>query len=147
MVGGTIGSTALFQRRDISVQEDDKQAAAAINSFLSTLPKTPTRPDLELDEVAIHFRCGDIMGDRLVGDRYQLLHFGEYVKRISNTTRTIGIVTQPFEKSRNRLKDSAYVDICRNATLLLADYLQGSYPEATTSIRNGPNETMATGYA
>ena len=59
----------------------------------------------------------------------------------------MGIVTQPFEKERNRSQDKSKVDNCRAATYHLVDYLQGFLPSAKISIHNGPDETLPMTYA
>lgn len=103
--------------------------------------------DIVLDDVAIHFRCGDIMGGVKRSD-FGMIQFSEYLKWIpTNTTNTIGILTQPFEKDRNRAIDGRKSEDCRQATYLLVDYLQAHYPHTRISIRNDRNETLPITYA
>jgi hypothetical protein len=106
----------------------------------------PLVPNVMLDDVAIHFRCGDVMGGARRGD-FGMIKFSEYTKWISKEARTIGILTQPFEKERNRGRDAGKVDGCRKATHLMVDYLQNFLPHATISIHNGLNETLPLAFA
>jgi len=100
------------------------------------------------DDVAIHLRCGDIMG-KVSRTDYGFIKFSEYAKWIRNdtTTKSIGIITQPFHKNLLRQLDQDHVDQCRNVTYTLVKYLQTAYPQARVSIHNGPNETMPHAFA
>eukprot|EP00980_Cylindrotheca_fusiformis_P017384 scaffold5395_cov126-Cylindrotheca_fusiformis.AAC.4 len=106
----------------------------------------PLVPDVVLDDVAIHFRCGDVMGGARRSD-FGMIKFTEYLRWISPEARSIGILTQPFDPSRNRLVDKRRVGRCRNATFLLVDVLQQSFPQTRITIHNGPNETLPLAYA
>jgi hypothetical protein len=106
----------------------------------------PLIPHVDLDDVAIHFRCGDVMGGAKRND-FGMIKFSEYKKWISPNARTVGILTQPFEKERNRAKDAGRVDACRKATYALADNIQSYLPNATISIHNGINETLPLAFA
>jgi hypothetical protein len=106
----------------------------------------PLIPDVTLDDAVIHFRCGDVMGGAKRND-FGMIKFSEYPKWISHNAQRIGILTQPFDKDRNRPMDQRKTEGCRAATYLLVDYLQKSYPKTTISIHNGPNETLPLAYA
>jgi hypothetical protein len=108
--------------------------------------QAPLIPNVTLDDVVIHFRCGDVMGGAKRDD-FGMIKFSEYKKWISKDARSIGILTQPFEKERNRGKDAGKVEGCRRATYLLVDCLQTFLPNATISIHNGPTETLPLAYA
>jgi hypothetical protein len=103
-------------------------------------------PNITLDEIALHFRCGDVMGGADRND-YGMIQFTEYIKWIDPNTTTIGILTQPFDKSLVRRQDSGKINDCRQAVYLLVDYLQGHYPKATITIRNNEKETLPLTYA
>jgi hypothetical protein len=103
-------------------------------------------PDVEVDDVAIHFRCGDFMGGFKRHD-LGMIKFTEYKKWISNDTQSIGIVTQPFEKERNRRVDQANVTFCNHTVHHMVDYLQPFYPSAKISIRNTVNDTLPVSFA
>lgn len=94
-----------------------------------------------LDDVAIHFRCGEIMGLTKRSD-YGIIQFTEYLKWIhKDNTSSIGILTQPFERKHNRSQDGKKAKDCKQATYLLVDYLQQHFPQASISIRNDRSET------
>ena len=99
------------------------------------------------DDVAIHFRCGDVLNlTRPRGD-YGITRFAEYTKRISPEARSIGIVTQPFEPSRNRPHDQAHTGPCQTLVESLVRYLRRSLPHVESiAIRNGPHETLVLAY-
>jgi len=106
----------------------------------------PLIPDVQLDDVALHFRCGDVLGG---ANRYDfgMIRFNEYKKWIPNNTESIGILTQPFEKSNARNVDKRKTELCREVVYALVDYLQEFAPNATISIHNGANETLPLAYA
>ena len=108
-------------------------------------PLNPILPDEELDDVAIHFRCGDIFSTSLPD--FGIINFHEYLKFISPQVRSIGIVTQPFETDRNRKVDADRTEDCKRVVLSLVDFLHASYPNANISIRNDKNETLPLAFA
>ncbi len=108
---------------------------------------TYPRTDLEIDDAAIHFRCGDVFGETKK-DVYGLIKFREYVERIPNeTTRSIGIHTQSFNISLLREADQDTVHDCEKVVHILVMYLQRVYPNATISIRNTMDDTIPISYA
>lgn len=108
--------------------------------------KPPSHPNVQVDDVAIHFRCGDVFGGSMRSD-FGVIKYSEYTKWIRNNTRSIGILTQPFEKDLNRRIDSGKVDSCKKAVMLLVEYLAQAYPSSAITIHNGPNETLPLAYA
>jgi hypothetical protein len=61
---------------------------------------------------------------------------------------SIGIVTQPFQKDRNRKIDGQRAEACRIVVGKLVEYLQGFYPKARISVRNDPDtEPLPVAYA
>jgi hypothetical protein len=123
----------------------------SLHSSIITSPESspPLFSNIELDQVAIHFRCGDAFGGAKKND-YGVIKFSEYKKWIAKNgdTKTIGIVTQPFEKHLIfREQDAVKVDECRQATTALVDYLQDFLPEARIRIHNTENETLPLAYA
>jgi hypothetical protein len=131
-----VGSSSLYHHPSIPVDQE-----------------APLIPGVVLDDVAIHFRCGDIFGGQRRND-FGFIHFSEYKKWIDkNNTRRIGILTQPFVKKRNRQRDRGKTKECKNATYLLVEYLRDYMdggPQAendTISIHNGPNETLPLAFA
>ena len=106
----------------------------------------PLIPDIQLDDVALHFRCGDVLGGARRND-FGMIRFNEYKKWIPNNMESIRILTQPFEKDRNRGQDKRKADNCRTVVYALVDYLQEFAPKAKISIHNGVNETHPLTYA
>ena len=106
----------------------------------------PLIPNITLDDVALHFRCGDVMGGVRRGD-FGMIKFNEYPKWIWNNTRSIGVLTQPFDANLTRVRDGRKIDSCRQAVYLLTEYLQRHFPNASISIRNSREETLPLTYA
>jgi hypothetical protein len=134
-----------------------------------TTKTSPLLPHVQLDDVVIHFRCGDIMASRHFFFRF--LKFKEFANRIDPKVESIGIVTQPFGGGKQQIKtnnnssntssnhttneqardkdhdDSFRVTICQRIVYRFVDYLQERFPKARISIHNGPDETIALAYA
>jgi hypothetical protein len=102
--------------------------------------------NITLDDVAIHFRCGDIMGSCDRSD-YGIIAYSEYSKRIFENTTSIGILTHPFDKQLTRSMDSSKTEDCKDAVYLLVEYLQDHFPHATITIRNSARDTLPLTYA
>ena len=110
----------------------------------------PLYPNVELDDVAIHYRCGDV----LMGGNgpFYFPKYEAYAQNISPEARSIGIVTQPFEtvegqqyRTRDKLEESgARCSLMVNG---LVDYLQPRFPNAKISIRNEKQETLTLAYS
>jgi hypothetical protein len=103
-------------------------------------------PHVDIDDVAIHFRCGDIMKG-FNSDAYGIVQYDSYRQYISPFTRTIGIVTASFNETLLRHRDQGTAKVCRLLIHGLVEYLQYFFPRAVISIRNGPEETLALAYA
>mmetsp|Transcript_3105 Transcript_3105/g.4487 ORF Transcript_3105/g.4487 Transcript_3105/m.4487 type:complete len:450 (-) Transcript_3105:260-1609(-) len=105
------------------------------------------RKEIEIDDAAIHFRCGDVFG-YTTKTQYGVIQFREYVKRIPKaTTKTIGIHTQPFDVSLLRNYDKDAADTCKVVIGIMVNYLQHEYPNATITVRNTQNDTIPLTYA
>ena len=76
-----------------------------------------------------------------------MIKFTEYERWVSPEPKSIGILTQPFDPSRNRRLDIRRLHYCRNATYALVEILQETYPETKITIHNGPNETLPLAFA
>lgn len=112
----------------------------------------PLYPDkesgVELDDAVIHFRCGDLMES--VHPHYGMMPYGAFADPISPDVRSIGIVTQPFEKwaqhrpgdKRKRLRER-----CRVVVMDFVDYLQGRFPHARIRVHNRKEDTVPLTYA
>jgi hypothetical protein len=115
----------------------------------------PLLSETDLDDVAVHFRCGDIMIGSASGVYYGFQKFHEIARYISPAASSIGIVTQPFadDESDNRTRetfksplDRSIGNRCRVVVEALVDYLQESFPRAIIRIHNGKNENVALAY-
>jgi hypothetical protein len=107
---------------------------------------TPLLPNIELDDVAIHFRCGDIM-EVQPHYAYGYTRFSFVANYISNEARSIGIVTQPFQGQQQRRMDGTEHTRCPILIGAFQQYLQDRFPNATVQVRNSPDETVALSYA
>jgi hypothetical protein len=132
---------------------------------------TPQRYDqpilkkINIDDVAFHFRCGDIMAAQ--NPHYGFMRFPSYTKRIHGIGqfRSIGIITQPFfgggqGRKRDRRRGSA--DRCRKVIYAFKHYLEeqnytyntfdnntgiNTVSKVKVHIRNNANEYITTAYA
>jgi hypothetical protein len=102
--------------------------------------------EVSFDEVAIHFRCGDILNLPNPRGDYGLIRYSEYQKRIDPSVKSIGLITQSFDKSRNREADQVNTDACRDLANLLVGRFKTDFPEATITIRNDQSETLTLAY-
>lgn len=107
-------------------------------------PFEPLLSNVTIDDVAIHFRCGDVIG--INTDTYGLIRFDFYRDNISISATTIGIITQSFQIKQNREVDGYFVAPCQALTESLVEYLQSYFPDAVVRIRN-QDETPALSYA
>jgi hypothetical protein len=78
------------------------------------------------------------------------MKFSAYTRLISPDIESIGIITQPFE----RTNQSRYFDAtenkrkkCKELVTAFDERLSASFPKARIRIHNGPNETIALAYA
>ena len=110
----------------------------------------PLFPDAKVDDVAIHFRCGDVLMGAYGPFYYP--RYEEYTNLISPEARTIGIVTQAFameEGVQARGRDSIETsgERCRVLVEGFVDFMKERLPKAKFSIHNGPEETITLAYA
>jgi hypothetical protein len=108
----------------------------------------PLFPDTDIDDACLHFRCGDLMLSS--HPSFGFMKFSAFSKRIANDTRSIGIVTQPFDNDgQSRKEDAGATKMarCKDVVLLFRDHLVEKFPDARIRIHNGRNETIALTYA
>ncbi|GAX17309.1 hypothetical protein FisN_10Lu173 [Fistulifera solaris] len=105
----------------------------------------PLRSDVELDDVVIHFRCGDII-ELKAHHKYHYVRWSVLAKRISPAARTIGIVTQPSQGQTRKI-DNHNRDRCTQLLGPMQTYLQQRLPWAQVRIRNAPEETIALAFS
>lgn len=121
---------------DKFVQEDSREKSLQV-----PMPTSPLLPGVELDDVAIHFRCGDIIEVR-AHHKYRYARWSSLAKLISPDARSIGIVTQP-RNGQVRGVDSSNRDRCPQLLEPMLAYFQKKFPRAKVSLRNSPEETIA----
>jgi hypothetical protein len=110
--------------------------------------KTPLFPKTELDEAVLHFRCGDLIGINHPG--FGFMKFASYSRHLHSSTKTIGIVTQPFnETGQHRKTDGGRIrrEKCYKVVMAFVDHLQEAFPAAKITIRNSADETIALTFA
>jgi len=105
----------------------------------------PLAPDIKLDDVAVHFRCGDVLGGANRND-FGVIKFDEYKRQISPTVKSIGILTQPFNKTLLRSQDKGKAENCRKVVGVLVDYLEKAFPKSTVNVHNGIEDTLPVTY-
>ena len=109
----------------------------------------PLHSKVDIDDVAINFRCGDVMASR--HSYFTFLKLSAIARRIdTNSTRSIGIVTQPFN-TLSRIADEKDYDyfqqnVCKDVTLAFQQYLTDSFPSSKVFIYNDSDETIALAY-
>jgi hypothetical protein len=108
------------------------------------LPSKPLHSKMELDSVAIHFRCGDLLGNlnSEMNENYGLMPFYVYTSLLTKKDTTIGIVTAPFDPDYLRKQDVHHGPQCQELVERFRDYVQEHAPWAKVSIRNDPTETI-----
>ena len=157
--------SAIFEQNYL-IPEAKEPPFTPINATGGTIYKVPIHgyfqngplfPGVKLDDVVIHYRCGDILLPGAFGPFY-FPKFEEYTKLISPEARSVGIVTQPFSSndpsSQTRKRDKTDESGVRCKVLVggLVDYIYEHCPniaenEGGIHIHNGPNETVALAYA
>ena len=103
----------------------------------------PLYLDEELDQVSIHFRCGDVMkGFQTIN--YGMVPFDVYRSvLLGKNYSSIGIVTQPFDKGKIlRDLDAEYSNDCKHIVTSLQNYLSDHFSSAKVSIRNSQSDTI-----
>jgi hypothetical protein len=101
-----------------------------------------------LDDAVLHFRGGDLFNSNHPG--FGFMKFSAFSKHISPDTKSIGIVTQPFDSGgQQRQGDSSSQKQQRHRLVVMAlvDFLKEKFPQARITIHNGRNETIALAYA
>lgn len=109
------------------------------------MPAKPLFPDIQLDDVVIHFRCGDII-ETTPHYQYGYTRFSFLANLISPQATTIGIVTQPFQGQHRRMDGTNHTR-CPILIHAFKHYLQQHFPQAAIQLRNAPTETIALSYA
>ena len=125
--------------------DESKNTDNKTSSLSSSLQTTPLYPDEELDQVAIHFRCGDVLSG-FSTNNYGMVPFDVYRSALlaSNSNYTsIGIVTQPFKQGKNlRSLDAKHSMDCKQIVTSLQNYLSHHFSHAKVTIRNSQSDTI-----
>ena len=124
---------------------EGKNTDNTTSSLSSSLKTTPLYPEEELDQVAIHFRCGDVLSG-FSTTNYGMVPFDVYRTALlaSNSNYTsIGIVTQPFKQGKNlRSLDAKHSMDCKQIVSSLQNYLSHHFSHAKVTIRNSQSDTI-----
>ena len=109
----------------------------------------PFYPNTELDDVILHFRCGDLINSD--HRSFGFMSFHSFSRHISSQARSIGIVTQPFNGNDAQMRPleqkEINMDRCRRLVTLFVQHLTERFPQARITIRNDANETIALTFA
>jgi len=108
----------------------------------------PLFPDVELDDAILHFRCGDLIMSN--HPSFGFIKFSAFSKRLTADTKSIGIVTQPFDadgQSRREDKGPHKQEKCKEIVYSFQEHLAEHFPNARIRIHNDRNETIALTYA
>ena len=119
----------------------------------SDQPMYETPSEFQMDDVTIHFRCGDFLSDQW--DFIETSTFSSYVEPITPNIRSIGILTQSLEIQNTtngrhqRIDDleQTVVGRCRILVNSFVAYVQHFHPHVEIRIHNSINETIALTYA
>ena len=104
----------------------------------------------DLDDVAIHFRCGDVLS--FGGSFMGFPAFDTYARMLSSednaSIASIGIVTSSLEPShcRSHNCEHDHLQDCRIVLQGLVDFLQDHFPGIPVHVRNSINETLGTAF-
>jgi hypothetical protein len=130
---------------------NDNHLAFSDNTMQLSVPargEPPLIPGVVLDDVVLHFRGGDLLDSSHSG--YGFMKFSAFSKRIPPTTKSIGIITQPFDNgAQQRKRDAKSITQKRHRAVVMAlvDFLQEKFPQARVTIHNGSTETIALAFA
>ncbi|GAX12608.1 hypothetical protein FisN_13Lh069 [Fistulifera solaris] len=109
----------------------------------------PLYPHIELDDVVLHFRCGDLINSD--HKSFGFISFHSFSQHVSSEARSIGIVTQPFDTQDAQMRPLEQTDLhtdrCRLVVTQFVHHLEERFPQARVSIRNDAKETIALTFA
>jgi hypothetical protein len=96
----------------------------------------------QLDDVTIHFRCGDILSHPFTEygyPRYKIYSL------LGHTFETIGILSAPFSGKQSRLPDLVNAAKCDKLLSDYVDYFSSQYPNVKVTVRNNDSLEEAFG--
>ena len=143
----TVGKSSIFLH---SCAYGLNWAASIIQHDLQSWARQHQTEVPDLDDVAIHFRCGDVLS--FGGDFMGFLAFDTYARMLSTEDNTsivsIGIVTSSLEPSHCRSHNCEHDHLhdCRVILQGLVEFLQDYFPGVLVHVRNSMKETMSTSF-
>jgi hypothetical protein len=109
----------------------------------------PLYPQTDLDDVVLHFRCGDLIDSD--HKSFGFISFHSFSRHVSSEAKSIGIVTQPFDTQDAQMRPLEQTDLhtdrCRLVVTQFVQYLEERFPQARVRIRNDAKETIALTFA
>jgi hypothetical protein len=130
---------------------DNNDSSFSNNTMELSVPargESPLVPGVVLDDIVINFRGGDLLNSDHPG--YGFMKFSAFSNRIPPNTKSIGIVTQPFDITfQQRGTDATSVKNQKHRVVVMAfvDFLREKFPQARITVHNGRTETIALAYA
>ncbi|CAB9512219.1 expressed unknown protein [Seminavis robusta] len=120
-------------------------------------PLVKSNQAADMDDVVVHFRCGDIMIGSAAGSYYGFQKFHEILRHISPAARSIGIATQPFADDEEAIDsrtnqtfktplDRSIGNRCKLVVFALIDTLHERFPKAAVRVHNGKDESIVMAY-
>jgi hypothetical protein len=106
-----------------------------LSSLLPMIRKTLRRippPPLLLDDVILHFRCGDILND-IDMHEYGYPRYNIYEKYLF-PFKSIGILTSPLSRDNARSVDAPYLETCSKLVNDIASYFIETFPGVNVTV-------------
>jgi hypothetical protein len=95
-----------------------------------------------VDDVTIHFRCGDILSHPF--REYGYPRYNVYQSYLSDFN-TLGILTAPLSKNGSRSVDYVNKELCHDLLLDMVRFFSSKYPNVTVTIRSNDSLEDAIG--
>lgn len=115
------------------------------SQLLASIPENSSTLSVQFDEVAIHFRCGDMIMSK--HKTMGLLSFLYFSNNIDPTAKSIGIITNPWNKSSVNRDETYANERCQFLVYGLMEYLRQRFPAARIRVHNDADETLAIVYS
>jgi hypothetical protein len=104
----------------------------AVPMIRETLRQIP--PPLDMDDVTIHFRCGDILNNKYQGS-YGYPAYSIYEEYLT-AFDSIGILTGSFDPNIARPLDAPFIAACYEIVEDMAEYFREAFPHAKVTVRS-----------
>jgi hypothetical protein len=102
----------------------------AVPMIRETLRRIP--PPSNMDDVTLHFRCGDILNNRYMSS-YGYPSYRVYKEHLAPFS-SIGILTSSFDEKLARPLDAPFISACKQLVEDMAEYFQETFPDANVTI-------------